>query len=414
MIQQLINGVTEPLDRALHPSPGQRVAISKLSPAAICIVRVSDQAILDVNDVFLDLTGLARVDAVGRPWPEVTQQIDARGLGSASCADAGEGLLSDVEGSYVAPDGTLRAVAATLVPMMSDGERCILAIAHDITGRKHAEAALQADRDELAQRVAERTEELAQTVAVLQAEVDERHQAERRLEATNAQLHVLAAHLQNLREEERKQVAREIHDELGQELAALKMDLTLLIRKITRSPQVDCAEIAREMAATASLVDRAIQTMRGICLELRPDVLDKLGLCEAMRWQADEYRLRTGIACDLSFTPSEISLPDAQATALFRIFQEALTNVARHAGATGVVARLSVRGEEIALSIVDDGRGITAAEVASARSLGLLSMRERVTALGGRFAVAGLPGQGTSLSATIPLRGEPAGTGSDL
>lgn len=414
VIQQSINRVSEPPDGALYPTPGRSVPISNLSPAAICIVRVFDRQILDVNDVFLELSGLPRADAVGGSWAEIAQRIDARGIDPAACAGAGEGKLSDVEGSYRAPDGTSRAISVTLVPMMSDGERCILAIAHDITGRKHAEAALQADRDELAQRVAERTEELAQTVAILQAEVEERHQAEMRLEATNAQLHVLAAHLQNLREEERKQVAREIHDELGQELAALKMDLTLLLRKMVRDPQVNCVEIAEELSATASLVDRAIQTMRGICLALRPDVLDKLGLCEAMRWQADEYRLRTGIACDLSFSPSEISLPDAQATALFRIFQEALTNVARHAGAGAVVARLSVRGEEIALSIVDNGRGITEAESASARSLGLLSMRERVIALGGRFAVVGVPGQGTTLSATIPLHPAIVGAGSGL
>jgi signal transduction histidine kinase len=334
---------------------------------------------------------------------EFADRYQAQSVDRVVSALACDETLADIEGTYTRPDGTVRAISASLVPMVSDGERCVLAIAHDITGRKHAQAALQADRDELALRVAERTEELARTVTVLQAEVTERHQAERRLEETNAQLRVLAAHLQNLREEERKQVAREIHDELGQELAALKMDLTLLLRKIARDPQVNCVEVSADLIATASLVDRAIQTMRGICLELRPDILDKLGLCEAMRWQAEEYRSRTGIACDLSFSPSEISLVDAQATALFRIFQEALTNVARHAGATAVVARLALDREEVALSVSDNGRGITAAEIASARSLGLLSMRERVAALGGRFSVTGVPGAGTTLSAAIPL-----------
>jgi PAS domain S-box-containing protein len=358
---------------------------------------------MDVNEVFLEMTGLSRAAAVGSSFVEFAHRYQARGLDNLASAIAREETLADLEGTYARPDGSVRSISASLVPMVSDGERCVLAIAHDITGRKHAQAALQADRDELAQRVAERTEELAQTVSVLQAEVAERHQAERRLEETNAQLRVLAAHLQNLREEERKQVAREIHDELGQELAALKMDLTLLLRKIARDPQIKSADVSAELLATASLVDRAIQTMRGICLELRPDVLDKLGLCEAMRWQAEEYCSRTGIACDLSFSPSDISLVDAQATALFRIFQEALTNVARHAGASAVVAKLALDGREVALLVSDNGRGITPAEIASTRSLGLLSMRERVAALGGRFAVVGVPAAGTTLSVAIPL-----------
>lgn len=406
MIQQSFE--TNPRQSDALPLTAERSAsISHLSPAAICIVRVRDQVILDVNDVFLGLTGLSRSEALGKSWIEVTRRYEPQGVDEIACAYASEGTLADVESTYIAPDGTTRSVSATLVPMLADDEQCILAIAHDITGRKNAQAALQADRDDLALRVAQRTEELARTIAVLQAEVQERQQAERRLEATNAQLHVLAAHLQNLREEERREVAREIHDELGQELAALKMDITLLLRKINRDPQVNCAEVAAELAATAQLVDRAIQTMRGICLELRPDVLDKLGLCEAMRWQADEYRLRTGIACDLSFMPANITLADAQATALFRIFQEALTNVARHAAATGVVARLAWQDDEVMLTVIDDGRGITEAEIGSMRSLGLLSMRERVSALGGQFAVKGLPGRGTTLSVTVPVKRAP-------
>lgn len=402
MIQSSFTATTHRAD-AFPPGPERSGSGSDLSPAAICIVRVRDQSILDVNDVFLQMTGLSRADALSGSWFDVMKRYERCDTTEPPCALALEGPLTDVEGAYLGPDGGTRLLSATLVPMLADNERCILVIAHDITGRKHAEAALQADRDELALRVAQRTDELASTVAVLQAEVEERHQAERRLEETNAQLHVLAAHLQNLREEERKQVAREIHDELGQELAALKMDLTLLLRRISREPRIDCGEVAAELAATASLVDRAIQTMRGICLELRPDVLDKLGLCEAMRWQADEYRLRTGISCDLSFSPPDISLADAQATALFRIFQEALTNVARHAAASSVVARLAAQGDEVALTVVDDGRGITDAEIAGARSLGLLSMRERVSALGGQFAVKGVPGRGTTLAVTVPL-----------
>lgn len=402
MIQQPIERRPQ-TSEALSPNRERPDQIPHLSPVAICIIRVRDQLITDVNDVFLEMAGLSRAAAVGKSWTEFVERYQAQSIDTLVSALACEETLADIEGTYTRPDGTVRAISASLIPMVSDGERCVLAIAHDITGRKHAHAALQADRDELALRVAERTEELAKTVNVLQAEVTERHQAERRLEETNAQLRVLAAHLQNLREEERKQVAREIHDELGQELAALKMDLTLLLRKIARDPQINCTEVSAELIATASLVDRAIQTMRGICLELRPDILDKLGLCEAMRWQAEEYRSRTGIACDLSFSPPEISLVDAQATALFRIFQEALTNVARHAGATAVVARLTLHGEEVALSVSDNGRGITAAEIAGARSLGLLSMRERVAALGGRFAVSGVRDAGTTLSAAIPL-----------
>ena len=213
------------------------------------------------------------------------------------------------------------------------------------------------------------------------------------------QLSRLADYLQEAREAERTRIAREIHDEFGQALTALNMDVAWLSQRL-QPAEAGVQEKVQEMEA---LIADSIQTMRRIATELRPGVLDDLGLAAALEWQTQEFSRRSGIACELEVDEEEMAVAGGVATACFRICQEALTNVARHAGADAVHVRLEKRPDEIVLTVRDDGRGIRDEEVRNSESLGLTGMAERARSFGGELTIAGTEGEGTTVRAHIPL-----------
>lgn len=229
-------------------------------------------------------------------------------------------------------------------------------------------------------------------------DITERQHSEQRLREYSAQLRALAADLQNAREAERAHVARELHDELGQALTALKMDLVLLAQKFPRNR----VKLHQRSASMLKLIDDTIQTVRRIAAGLRPSTLDDLGLTAAIEWQAHEFEARTGIRCRLALLGEEITLSPELATALFRIFQETLTNIVRHSGAKSIDVHLTVRGGDLILEMSDDGKGLDEAEAARPTSLGLIGMRERAQLLGGEFKIVGTPGKGTTVAVRIP------------
>ena len=233
---------------------------------------------------------------------------------------------------------------------------------------------------------------------ILSAELAEREQSELRLRASEENLRALAAHLQSVREEERIHIAREIHDELGQALTGLKFDIATLSRSFaTSSPE----EIGEGTKGVLQQIDRIINSVRRIASGLRPEVLDEIGLSAAIEWQAREFSRRTGIRCLVEIA-SGFSDPDKdRSTAVFRIFQELLTNVARHAHATRVAVHLA-DSDTLSLKVEDNGRGIQERELESPRSLGFLGLRERVLAFGGSIDVRGEEGKGTTVSVSIP------------
>ncbi len=232
-------------------------------------------------------------------------------------------------------------------------------------------------------------------------DVTERKRSEEQFRASSEQLRALAARLQSAREDERTYVAREIHDELGQTCTALKMDLVLLVQQLPKNRR-RAHERAQSMV---KLIDDMIHSLRRIASELRPGTLDDLGLLAAIEWQAQEFESRSGVKCHLALPQAEIALDSDRSTAIFRIFQETLTNVARHANATRVNVRLVGDAESLTLEVTDNGKGIDETRASAHNSLGLLGMRERALLLGGEFNVAGVSGQGTTVTLRVPLAG---------
>jgi PAS domain S-box-containing protein len=223
-------------------------------------------------------------------------------------------------------------------------------------------------------------------------------------------LHALTAYLESVREEERTRIARELHDELGQALTGLKMDLTWVRDRLALSGLTVAPAVLREKVIDmAQLVDATIATGRRIATELRPGILDDLGLVAALEWLAEDFHRRTGVPCDFHADRYDLSVGRKEATAFFRIAQESLTNVTRHAQATAVQMRLRTEPPDLILEVRDNGRGLAQAPDTTGRtSLGLLGMRERAVHLGGTVEIEGAPGKGTRVTARIPLTDQPA------
>ncbi len=237
---------------------------------------------------------------------------------------------------------------------------------------------------------------------VVAYDITERKKAEKELWASREQMRALAGRLQAVREEERTQIAREIHDELGGALTGLKIDFSLLTKTALKIENENTrTSLLAGMDSMMKFIDATIRTVRRISMELRPGILDDLGLVAALEWQLKDFEKRTGILCKLFLPEEDISLGADLSTALFRIFQEALTNVARHSGATEVRVRLRADADSSTLEVEDNGKGIEKKKVLSSKSLGLLGMRERVQMFGGCITVTGTPGMGTKVKVEI-------------
>jgi signal transduction histidine kinase len=316
------------------------------------------------------------------------------------------GILTLLAGVYffVPPlNDALRPAAFVLVGLL-----VIVLVVREITEHRRTEDAAHTARslnEELDQRVAQRTRELENANRRLETEIAEHQNA-------TEQLRLLTAHLQSAREEERIRIAQEIHDEIGTLMTAIKMDLAFLSKEIAgkgakKSPEVLCEEIGD----TTKLVDNAIQTIHQIVLELRPAVLDHMGLRAALEWQLQEFQTRTKIQYQFISNLDAIHLDAERSTAVFRILQEALTNVARHAHATRVDASLQEEDDQLVLQVRDNGRGISEEQISGIGRFGLLGMRERAHASGGDVVVRGSPGQGTVVTVRMPVNHSTEGDG---
>ncbi len=234
------------------------------------------------------------------------------------------------------------------------------------------------------------------------SDITPRKTAEENLERSRWQLRALLARLQSLREEERTRISREIHDELGQLLTAIKMDLRWIEKRLAERNDAALNALLDKAVEAAELADTTIASVQKIATELRPGALDTLGLPAAIRQEARRFQERTGVACGAELPEPDGNFSRELATATFRILQEALTNVARHAEATEAVIRLREEPGQVVLEVEDNGRGITSGALADAKSLGLVGMRERAAALDGSLAAEPATPRGTRVTLRLP------------
>jgi signal transduction histidine kinase len=228
------------------------------------------------------------------------------------------------------------------------------------------------------------------------------YEAKEALKRSREQLRDLASYLQDVREQERTRIAREIHDDFGQSLTILKMDLSWLKKHMIQ----DQPQIQNKIDAMFKVIDASLQTLHTVSSELRPVILDDFGLESAIEWQAEEFQNRTGVRCRVDSSVADLDLTKEQSTAVFRIFQETLTNIMRHSGATEVNVRLETNEDTLMLEVADNGRGITEAEIGNSQSFGLLGIRERLYPLNGQVDFIGHPNKGTRVIVRVPFSGK--------
>jgi len=262
-------------------------------------------------------------------------------------------------------------------------------------GELNARTGLGHESGELGQ-LAKTFDEMA---LALEQRQSEREQVEMQLKRSQELFRSLSAHLQMIREEERTRIARRIHDDMGQALTALKIDLTWLNKRLADNQ----VRIREKLQSMVTLIDNTIETVHNISEDLRPGILDDFGLSAAIEWQAEEFQKRTGMKCKISLPPDEFDLSKEKSTNLFRIVQESLTNVIRHANATKVEITLAEKDGLLLLEVVDNGKGITRAAITNPKSFGLIGIKERIHSLGGEVDITGTPNAGTRLTVKMPI-----------
>jgi PAS domain S-box-containing protein len=343
------------------------------APEAVVLVNLDDQ-VIRLNREFTRLFGYAPLETLGLRLGDLISPDELRDEVRKHADLMAHGQRVDAEVVHQRKDGSRLEVSVIRVPVSLPGGKLLgYAIYRDITERKKAERELRHSRE---------------------------------------QLRALSSRLETLREAERIKISREIHDELGQKLTGLKLDLLWMERNLDELENLPAANaILDRVVGATEIVDGIVGTVQEIAAELRPSVLDKLGLGTALQFEARRFQDRTGIPCEVRVPQTELALSAEVSTAFFRVFQESLTNVARHAHATKVEAELKAEPGFIVLSLRDNGKGITEADIANPQSLGLLGMKERVAQLGGEVVFQSHPGQGTLVAVRVPTAAATPATG---
>ncbi len=354
--------------RGLPPEQGAFATLFYASPVAICVCRLDDGRIANVNDSFLRMTGYTKAEVSGRTWRELGLWRDPDDDTRMRRALAESGALSDIEIAYRPKHGEVHHALLSVEQLDWRGERGFLMLCYDITERKRAE---------------ERQRWLLSQVR-----------------ASRERLQALSKRLLDVQENERRHLARELHDEIGQTLTGLRFVLQAAARATTDN-------LPAHLDEAQTLVNELITRVRNLSLELRPAMLDDLGLLPALLWLIERYSAQTQIHIDFGHSGLERRFPAEIETAAYRIVQEALTNIARHAHEDEAAIRLWVDEDVLHLQVEDWGAGFDVnAALEANRSSGLSGMRERAGSLGGRLRIESVQGVGTRVEGEFPLNGK--------
>ncbi len=346
-------------EQALRESEEKFAKAFRSSPFPITIATLQEGRFIEANEAFLRDVGFPREAVIGRTAADLGLWRDPEARAELVRRLDRDGMVREYEFEARTRNRERQINHIWAEKINLNGEECLLDIVWDVTEWRFNEEALRASREEL---------------------------------------RGLAARQQKVREEERTRIARELHDELGQQLTGLKLDLSWVRGRMGKTQP----ELGDRLQEVIRRVDGTVDAVRRIATDLRPGVLDLLGLVAAIEWQAQEFRRRTGIETDLDLRSDNGVVDDTRATTIFRILQEALTNVVRHASATRVEIVFTQGRDEIGLEVRDNGRGIDPSRASGSHSLGLVGIRERAIACGGYLSLDNAPGGGTSVVVRIP------------
>jgi signal transduction histidine kinase len=365
--------------------------------------------IVAVSDNYMKATMTKREEILGRGlfdvFPDNPDDLDATGVSNLSASlkivltEGRAHTMATQKYDIRRPDGSfeVRYWSPLNTPVFDDNKK-VAWIIHRVEDVTQMELLKVQDTE----RTKRHEEELVRLNEQLLEEVK---QKTAELRFSNDQLRKLAAHFQNVREEEQKRIAREIHDELGQQVTSLKMDVSWIKKRIIAAGKEE--QFMPRLNQMMELLDESVKTVRRISSGLRPSVLDDLGLMAALDWQSKEFERKFSIPVELISSQKSLDISSDIATGVFRLFQESLTNVARHAQAEKVVASIEIEDGALVLKVSDNGKGFdTSSKSGRPKTLGLLGMNERVLMMKGRLDISSTPGKGTTVTVTVPLQSE--------
>lgn len=336
------------------------------SPCGMALITYPEGRIELINERLAEQIGYRPDEVIGRKFTELSYWENREERIEIVRRLEAHGFVRDLETKIRRKNGEIRDRLLSIELIKVNGKRYCLSASTDITVRKRVEQDLERSRE---------------------------------------QLRALSSHIESVREAERKRIAREIHDELGQLLTGIKIDISWVDKHVAKSIDAELREkLGPRIDDIEGLLENTIQTVRDIAAKLRPGVLDDLGLIAAIKWQAEDFGKRTGIKVALKLCGEQRNLSPDLATALFRIFQEILTNVMRYACAKNVAVELSASDGELRLTVTDDGIGIAPDKINDPKSLGLLGMRERALSFNGSVEIKGWPEEGTQITVRIPIK----------